>query len=197
MPHVDFDGIKSRVTYQAGCRSVLGNGAADIGAVHGTAEGKAGEQPVLVDADAGAAWPRDVARAIAAEIAAVGKLGRDGAPFGMHRCGQALQLREDAGVHPHLVGEGQAIRGDTAIGHRGQTDTAPRHGGVMADQVVARNPARAHAFEGGGLDQAVAQLKAGQASRLQQGIQLRAHAGSRASKGTNSATSSSKPDTAL
>lgn len=124
----------------------------------------------------------------------------------MHRRGQALQLCTHALVHPHLVGEGQAVRRHPAVGHGGQADTTRRHLGVMANQPIAGHTVRAHALEGGGLYHPVAQVQAGQLGGGEQFFQGQVHAdGSTTGEsttglcwyGTNSTTSSSKPDTAL
>ncbi|MNH27316.1 hypothetical protein D3C79_874210 [compost metagenome] len=197
MAHVDFDGIEPGIPHQAGSGGVFGDGAADISLVHCAAEGYAREHPVLVDADARPARSRNVARLVAGEIATVRQLRGNRAAFGMHRGRQSLQLREDARMHPHLVREGQSIGRYATVGHCGQANAATGHGGVMVDQVAAGNAAGRHPLEGRGLDDTIAQGQAGQLGGVQQPVQFVAHARSCDSKGTNSATSSSKPDTAL
>ncbi|MDT4846778.1 hypothetical protein FQZ97_808120 [compost metagenome] len=197
MAHVDFDGVEPGVAHQARRTGVLGDGAGDVRAVHGAAEGHAGEHAVLVDAGARAARPWNAARLVAAEIAAMRELRGNRAAFGMHGGGQTLQLRDNAAVHPHLVGEGQAIGRHAAVGHRGQADTTARHAGMVIDQVVAGDAVGTHPLEGRGLDDTIAQRQAGQPGGAQQPVQFVVHAHSRASKATNSATSSSKPETAL
>ncbi|MCY1529904.1 hypothetical protein D9M68_650750 [compost metagenome] len=195
--HVDFHRVEAGAAYQGGGAGVFGDGAGDVAHRHRAAERHPGKHPVLVDAGMRALGPWLGGRLGAAEAAAVRQLRGQRAALGMHGGGEALQLREDALVHPHLVGEGQAVRRHPAVGHGGQADAATGHTRVVGDQVVAGHPGRAHALEGGGLDHPVAQGQAGQLHRGEQPVEFGAHRAGSLRKGMNSATSSSKPDTAL
>ncbi|GAB1460564.1 hypothetical protein MASR2M50_23380 [Thauera sp.] len=99
----------------------------------------------------------------------MGELVGDRAAFRMHRVGHGLEVGEDLGAHPHLVGQGAADLGHCAIGHRGEPDAARGHVAVVLDQGLGGRAIEHHALVGAGTDEAVAQ---GHGPQLEGGEQI-------------------------
>ena len=99
----------------------------------------------------------------------VADLRRRGGALGMHGVGQPAQARHGVVVEEEAVPIRPALGRDGQVGHRGQRGPAGGHAAVELDQRVAHLAPGGHPFEGGGLDDAVAQGQRPQGGRGEDG----------------------------
>ena len=122
-----------------------------------------------VDVESGRSGQRRAAAdAPVRHVAAVSDLDSGGGAFGVDGVGDPAQTRHDLRTQPQLMRKRQTVARYRSIGQRRHSDAAARDAAVVVVQQVGRRVARAHAFEGGGANRAVAEGQRSDFARSEQ-----------------------------
>ena len=163
VPDVDFDAVEARLGDERGGAAVVVGDALDAGGVDGAQARAHGGQATRGGQGRGAVGARVGHRP------GVADLGRRRRTLSVDGVGEAAQPGQVLLVQQEAVAVRAPFGRHGQVGHGGQGGAAGGHAAVEVDQRVADGATRHHAFEGGRLDDAVAQRQRAQGRRREDG----------------------------